>query len=406
MPRFSIVIPTRNRAHYLEYALRSALNQQFDDYEIVVSNNNSRDNTERVVRQFMNGRVRLVNPGRDLSMTEHWEYAFLHATGEYVIGLSDDDAISLELLLFLDRLISSTLPDVVTFDFVGYHHADHPRAELRGWCQAFPMTNGIYRVQKELVLREVYRLRRSFGHPKILFSCIRRDVFDRARAKVGRIFYPTCPDISGGVVLLAFASSVFVVDRPLAVGGSGKDSIGGSGSRNAPAFQEHLALHNHGHTLVPLTNSSNPNETAESLLLAKQCVAPLLDEYELDWRAYFWRNELALAELKSNRVDVANYDEELAQKREQFHSSKILEATAVTPRRLLQALGLRFPRSTIFTRGEKWFRRESILDLVGELERWEHYRWKGLAAAAILARRRRQLAAVGAQQIDFAQKGR
>lgn len=42
-PLFSIVIPTRNRAHLLQWSLQSALNQDFPDYEIVVNNNNCLD---------------------------------------------------------------------------------------------------------------------------------------------------------------------------------------------------------------------------------------------------------------------------------------------------------------------------------------------------------------------------
>jgi glycosyltransferase involved in cell wall biosynthesis len=43
-PFFSIVMPTRDRAHLLKFALQSALSQTFDDYEILVSDNHSTDN--------------------------------------------------------------------------------------------------------------------------------------------------------------------------------------------------------------------------------------------------------------------------------------------------------------------------------------------------------------------------
>ena len=48
-PLFSIVIPTHNRGHLLGNALRSALAQDFDDYEIVVVANGCSDNTREVV---------------------------------------------------------------------------------------------------------------------------------------------------------------------------------------------------------------------------------------------------------------------------------------------------------------------------------------------------------------------
>jgi len=53
MPKFSIVIPTRNRAYTLYYTLKTCLNQyDFDDYEIVVSDNCSEDNTAEMIKEL------------------------------------------------------------------------------------------------------------------------------------------------------------------------------------------------------------------------------------------------------------------------------------------------------------------------------------------------------------------
>src|SRR2546423_6112022 len=92
-PLFSIVIPTRNRGHLLKSALQSALDQRFSDYEIVVSNNCSSDNTAAVVEEVGGSTVRMVRPRQVLSMPDHWEFALDHARGQYVTYLSDDDAL-------------------------------------------------------------------------------------------------------------------------------------------------------------------------------------------------------------------------------------------------------------------------------------------------------------------------
>ena len=59
-PFFSIVIPTRNRAGLLPHALRSALAQTWQDYEILVSDNHSTDATPEVVGEVGADRVRYV----------------------------------------------------------------------------------------------------------------------------------------------------------------------------------------------------------------------------------------------------------------------------------------------------------------------------------------------------------
>ena len=92
-PMFSIVMPTRNRAALLRFALQSALDQTFTDYEIVVSNNFSSDDTEKVIREVGGERVRYVRTDRVLPMHDSWDFALTQARGEWILFLCDDDAL-------------------------------------------------------------------------------------------------------------------------------------------------------------------------------------------------------------------------------------------------------------------------------------------------------------------------
>src|SRR4051812_33489307 len=89
----SLVIPTRNRAAHLRNSLRCALAQAFDDYEIIVSDNDSQDDTSAVVSEFSDPRVKYFRTNASLSMPESWEFALSKASGQYITYLSDDDAI-------------------------------------------------------------------------------------------------------------------------------------------------------------------------------------------------------------------------------------------------------------------------------------------------------------------------
>src|SRR5579864_6108710 len=116
-PLFSIIIPTRNRASLLQYALLSAARQDFDDYEIIVSDNHSEDATPEVVHRFGEGRVRYARANRALSMPDSWEFALSHARGEYVTYLCDDDAIRPLLLQKLADTLSREETDIVSWPF-------------------------------------------------------------------------------------------------------------------------------------------------------------------------------------------------------------------------------------------------------------------------------------------------
>jgi len=76
-PFFSIVIPTRNRADTLKYTIKTILNQDFQDYEIIICNNNSVDDTEEIVKQFLDKRIKYLKSNIDLSMSDNWELAIL-----------------------------------------------------------------------------------------------------------------------------------------------------------------------------------------------------------------------------------------------------------------------------------------------------------------------------------------
>ena len=92
-PFISVIIPTRERADTLLFAIKTAFDQNSDDYEVIVSDNFSQDNTKEVVESFSDPRLVYVNSGRRLSMCDNYEFGLEHARGEYIIFIGDDDAI-------------------------------------------------------------------------------------------------------------------------------------------------------------------------------------------------------------------------------------------------------------------------------------------------------------------------
>ena len=56
-PAFSIVIPTYNRAHLIGKTIESMLRQEFQDFEILVVDDGSKDNTGDVVKTFTDSRI-------------------------------------------------------------------------------------------------------------------------------------------------------------------------------------------------------------------------------------------------------------------------------------------------------------------------------------------------------------
>ena len=125
MPRFSIVIPTRERPDTLRCALATCLNQDFDDYEIVVCDNGTTDRTREVVGEIASGRVRHIRAPRSLAMSDNWELGVSEARGEFVLVLGDDDGLMPFALAELDRLLDRLRTPVVRWEASFYSMARH-----------------------------------------------------------------------------------------------------------------------------------------------------------------------------------------------------------------------------------------------------------------------------------------
>jgi glycosyltransferase involved in cell wall biosynthesis len=91
MPKVSAILPTYNRAEFLHFAIQSALNQTFNDIEIIVCDDKSTDNTREVVERYSDERIKyILNKGKKgPSATRNT--AILTTEGEYIAFLDDDD---------------------------------------------------------------------------------------------------------------------------------------------------------------------------------------------------------------------------------------------------------------------------------------------------------------------------
>jgi len=90
-PFFSIVIPTYNRARYLRGTVNILRRQTFKDFEIIVSDNHSTDETQKMMQTVTDSRLHYFRNARNIGLPDNLYSALQHAAGEYVVTLGDDD---------------------------------------------------------------------------------------------------------------------------------------------------------------------------------------------------------------------------------------------------------------------------------------------------------------------------
>jgi glycosyltransferase involved in cell wall biosynthesis len=91
-PYFSVVIPTYNRASFIQAAIDSVLRQSYRDFEIIVVDDGSTDHTESVVRSVLDDRLRyLRKPNGERGAARN--FGTREARGTYVTFLDSDDTV-------------------------------------------------------------------------------------------------------------------------------------------------------------------------------------------------------------------------------------------------------------------------------------------------------------------------
>ncbi|WP_435345946.1 glycosyltransferase family 2 protein [Haloarchaeobius sp. HRN-SO-5] len=109
MPTTSVVIPTYNRCGSIERAISSVLSQTVDDFEIIVVDDGSDDDTVAVVESYADDRVQLVRHEQNRGANAARNSGVKHASGEYISFLDSDDELHPEHLARVrDRLAEST----------------------------------------------------------------------------------------------------------------------------------------------------------------------------------------------------------------------------------------------------------------------------------------------------------
>lgn len=102
---FSIIIPSFNRASLIEETIESLLSQSYKDYEIIVVNDGSTDDTLQVLNKYKDSIliINQQNQGAEIARNNGVKYA----NGDYLIFLDSDDILLPDTLMLYARLITA-----------------------------------------------------------------------------------------------------------------------------------------------------------------------------------------------------------------------------------------------------------------------------------------------------------
>ncbi|HEX5477832.1 MAG TPA: glycosyltransferase family 2 protein, partial [Burkholderiales bacterium] len=240
MPRFSILIPTRDRPATLRHTLASVASQPGEDYEIVVADNCSGPESRRIVEACGHPRIRYTRSDEILPMCDNWERGLSHCEGEYVTVLGDDDALVENALPHARRLLGMVDVELVSWSPHVYWWPDAIVPWNRNLLIVRTGRTPLW-VDSRSALTDFYGgTLRLDELPMIYHAFFHRRLIDEASRRFGAFFRPreAAPDIASGILGLHLTGRFLYAGRPLSIrGNSGKSNGTAQWARSLGAEQ-------------------------------------------------------------------------------------------------------------------------------------------------------------------------
>ena len=120
---FTIIMPVYNtRKNYLEFAINSVLNINYINYELIIVDDGSSDETKKVLNKYKE-RATIITQ-KNTGMCKARINAFKYIHNDYVIFMDSDDYIEPESLALLNSIITKHKSDIVLYDFARFRNDD------------------------------------------------------------------------------------------------------------------------------------------------------------------------------------------------------------------------------------------------------------------------------------------
>lgn len=237
-PLVSVCIPTYRGAEFLRDAIQSVLNQKFSNFELIIIDDNSPDNTAEIVSQFQDARIKYIKNPVNLGPEGNWNRCLTEATGKYFKLLPHDDLLAENCLQNQVYILENDVEQHLALVFCSRNIIDHQQHILmqRSYQSQTGLVNG-----QQLLKKSIRKGTNLLGEPgAVLF---RKSLADRIGLFDGSIAYIIDLDYWSRLLLHGDA---YYFEQPLAsfrvAHGSWSIDIGANQSKDFINFIKRCAV--------------------------------------------------------------------------------------------------------------------------------------------------------------------
>lgn len=376
-PLFTVIIPQKNRAEYLYHTLRTCMIQDYPNFEVIVSDDCSDDNSVEVISALakIDSRIKLFAHKEHLGMHDNFEFALNQVKPGYVMALGGDDALTPNCIWRMYELIKESGRQLITWIPASFYY---PEQEGDKNLFIVRRKKQFYKILKSKDFLQ--QLSRTFRYQ--IDECpmfyvkgvVSTELVDRVkkRTKDGCFYYCPTPDGYSGVVLAGEVEDYVLSYEPLSIMGTTTKSQGKNYRRTdeKSKFESQQFFNDSIRRTMHEQLASQPYSplatlmTADYLLTAKDLPGwPAKDYYEVSIEnliretfnfisASFFSNETLLREFKilykiaDQHNLVPLFNELYAATRKRVYKSKTVPAFTIT--RSLRFEGIEIGINNIF----------------------------------------------------------
>lgn len=232
--KFSVLLPTRNRLELLTRAIETVRRQDYENWEIIISDNFSDADICSHIQSYNDTRIKYYRTSNFIPVTENWNNALDKSDGDYVIMLGDDDCLMKDYFSTLKRYIELyESPDFIfTNAFLYAYPGAMPNFE-NGFLKIYS-NKEIYQAEIEpfwlkkekalIFVKDSMDFRVTFDY-NMQFSLVSRVFIDKLR-RYGPFYQSPYPDYYASNAMMLKAERILVVPIPLVTIGISKKSFG------------------------------------------------------------------------------------------------------------------------------------------------------------------------------------
>lgn len=206
-PKVSVIIPSYNHSKFIEAGINSILTQTYQDFEIIISDDASPDDSVEKIKKIIDPRIKLFAHTENMGAVYNTNFCIEKASGEYIALLNSDDLWEKEKLEKQVKFLEENKNIGAVFTnalFVDEEDLPLSKQEYQ-WADVFIEAN---RSKGEWLHRFFFKLN-CLCHPSIL---IRREIYDKTR------LYNPCfrqlPDFAMWVDILKF-TEIHILEEKL-----------------------------------------------------------------------------------------------------------------------------------------------------------------------------------------------